>query len=173
MPWLYALSKTNWNDKPSSWLRSSTGKKCRELCFACILGYFVICQLTSFPQLWLTCSRSWNLNNTVSLPPENASKLADQACYQIEPSTRLGPTVLSQFELISSYLEANGWLLPVVLFPDSAHLRIWNIRVCTKVLMSGGVEVPRATKDKVIPHWASNLDLLGIAQLLLSLPSLC
>lgn len=46
------------------------------------------------------------------------------------------------------------------------------MRVCTKVLMSGGVEVPRATKDKVIAHWASNGDLLGIAQLLLSLPSL-
>jgi hypothetical protein len=106
------------------------------------------------------------------LTPENTSKLADQACYQIEQSTGLGPTILSQFELISSYLEANGRLLPVVLFPVSAHLRIWNMRVCTKVLMSGGVEVPRATKDKAIAHWASNLDFLGIAQLLLSLPSL-
>jgi len=46
------------------------------------------------------------------------------------------------------------------------------MRVCTKVLMSGGVEVPTATKDKGIAHWASNLDLLGIAQLLLFLPSL-
>ncbi len=58
------------------------------------------------------------------LTHENMSKLADQACYQIEQSTGLGPTILSQFELISSYLEANGRLLPVVLFPDSAHLRI-------------------------------------------------
>jgi hypothetical protein len=38
--------------------------------------------------------------------------------------------------------------------------------------VSGGVEVPRATKDKVIAHWVSNVDLLGTAQLLLSLPSL-
>jgi len=58
------------------------------------------------------------------LTPENTSKLADQACYQIEQSTGLQPIILSQFELIASYLEANGRLLPVVLFPDSAHLRI-------------------------------------------------
>jgi hypothetical protein len=45
------------------------------------------------------------------------------------------------------------------------------MRVCTKDLMSGGVEVPRATRDKVIAYWASNVDLLGIPQLLLSLPS--
>jgi hypothetical protein len=58
------------------------------------------------------------------LTPEKMSKLADQACYQVEQSTGLGPIRLSQFELNSSYLEANGRLLPVVLFPDSAHLRI-------------------------------------------------
>ncbi len=68
------------------------------------------------------------------LTPENTSNLADQACYQIEQSTGLGPTILSQFELISSYLEANCRLMPVVLFPDSAHLRILNMRVCTKFL---------------------------------------